>query len=320
MKTRSPSVTMEVTVSVVEAEHLLTSREDHLVTALDFADDRRDVVRHFWPFDFPDNVAVRSLHPADRAALLVVGRDDDEVLVDCGGGPEALVHDVIGDPRLPELRAGQVKGGGVDRTVVHEVDEEALPVAGRTRGGVGGLPVDLLRKVPFVHDFAPHRLAGLAVEAEQRLRLRLPLRRDEINPFAHHDRRAMSLPRNGRHPKRVLFGAEPGRELLIGIGVAISVRSAPPRPVVLAGVGGHGQESRQDEQDGKQIHGANGTGKRSRRRARLIDQAIQNWTFFPPPVTSVLPSQPRAQGLHSKSKILTARSLSELGQVLQWIQ
>ena len=96
VKTCVPSVTMEDTHSVVaplnsqsffavvrvEARDEIAPHQDQLIAPSDLGNDGRDVVGLLGTVNLPDNFAGFPVEPADRAAGLVVGGDDDEVLVD----------------------------------------------------------------------------------------------------------------------------------------------------------------------------------------------------------------------------------------------
>ena len=163
---------------------------------------------------------------------LVVGRDDDESIVNGGGRAEALVNHEIGDPLLPEDLAVERQRGRVDGAVVQKIDEQSLAVASERRRSVSGLRIALGIEPALMDDRAPLRLAGRSIKAHDALARRFGVGGREEQLLSNDRDRTVSAAGDRRLPLHVLGVAPLGRRLLIGRSDAVAVRPAPPRPIV----------------------------------------------------------------------------------------
>ena len=71
-----------------------------------------------------------------ESAVLVIGRNDHERLVDGGRGGIAVAQIEPADIRLPKLVAVEVESGDPYRTVIEKRGEDARPVNGNRRRGM----------------------------------------------------------------------------------------------------------------------------------------------------------------------------------------
>ena len=206
------------------------------------------------------------------------------------------MQDVIGDFRLPELLAVAIEGGGEDGAGVQEVDEDAHAVAGRSGRGKRALAVALLGEASLMDVGLPELAAGLAIEAEDRLRVAIGLGGGHEELVADHDRRTMAATGNLRLPANVLLVAPAHGRRRFGSGDAVARRTAPPRPIVGAdrdrfGFGGGGDSGGDDEKGCEEdlAHGNSqvGTARRGssystmRRRRIATDGTKQRRPLWP---------------------------------------
>ena len=279
----------------IEAGDLVGAAEKELGFAGDFEDDGRGIVRQGGAGVAPLHGAGFAVEPADGAAgrAFVVGRDDDEIAVDRGGGTVALVFEVRGDLGLPELFAIEIERGRVDGIATEEIDIDPLTVAGGGTRGPRGLFVDLLGEALFVNHGGPEELASGAVEAMHGLDLFLLIGGGEVDTVAHDAGRAMASAWDGDRPPDVRFETKFRGRSGVGRRDSVAPGAAPPGPVA--------RKQQRRGKDGQKEKGAQGHGEAAKHWIRVhsfrfMDQGSHSVhheaCHKPCPRLSAIPLQP----------------------------
>src|SRR6185295_2500826 len=193
-------------------------------------DNRRGIVRHFWPIAFPLDLSRLSVERRDDSAGVAVGRRNHKRLIDDRRSAISLVNLVVANLPLPALLAVETQSRDIYGAAVRKVNEQVFAVASNRAGRSRRLLV-LSHQTAAMHFLLPQWLAGLAVVAKHRLGILLLVRGGEIDAATDDRRRAVPASGNRTLPSDVLRLAPFGRWILIRIRDTVALRPAPPWPV-----------------------------------------------------------------------------------------